>query len=411
MATLRDYQNSASLTYDFPNGTVNNEGQTFTPSEDYVCEQVRFYATWGHSDPGTCRVSIQETTAGVPNGSLLTEWADFSVAGAQAKTLRIVNFSTTPTLSNGTKYAIVWDCPGGNPGAAELIIWGYSPGTNYTGGDRVYYTSSWETSSAQDCHFAIWGSDVVALPEKATNPSPANAATEVDFSTFSLSWDDGGGADTFDVWMGPDGSLVKVSSAQADTSYTSQLSECPIGQKIYWRIDSTNNEGTTTGDTWNFDPRPAQVSVHSPDTDESGWLLNDIQATWESPSANTTSYSVSYGTLSGFLSVVGTTSDLFINLRSSPFPLMGEIYYYRIDAVNQFGTTQGVEIAFTTLIQKLVSPTYYYYPFYYRLLPGGSHPPTGVEDTDYVVIGAPNFISTSRILTAIAMNKFWYEDL
>jgi hypothetical protein len=381
---------TASSTYTLDKITLKIKASPSADNRDYY---VRLYAVDGSS---------------LPTGSVLAEYGSFNTGTFSTSYVEQDFDSGSYVLSNGTEYAIVIDTDDTYTGSqyswfTDDEVAGYANGIcgkgNHTG---------WVTIS-NDRWFKCY--EPGTAPSKATNPSPANAATEVDFSTFSLSWDDGGGADTFDVWMGPDGSLVKVSSAQADTSYTSQLSECPTNQKIYWRIDSTNSEGTTTGDTWNFDPRPGQVSVHSPDTDETGWLLNDIQATWESPSANTTSYSVSYGTLSGFLSVVGTTSDLFINLRSSPFPLMGEIYYYRIDAVNQFGTTQGVEIAFTTLIQKLVSPTYYYYPFYYRLLPGGSHPPTGVEDTDYVVVGAPNFISTSRILTAIAMNKFWYEDL
>lgn len=95
--------------------------------------------------------------------------------------------------------------------------------------------------------------DTSTLPTKAENPTPADEATNVDFFALGLSWDDGGGADTFDVYMGPVGALVLVSSAQAETTFTVDTEDIPWGETIYWRIDSTNGEGTTTGDTWSFD--------------------------------------------------------------------------------------------------------------------------------------------------------------
>ena len=416
MATVRDQQTSQNRIAHIPHeGGTTEYGQTFTPNENYTLTAVRMRFSYYKAPAGTCYLSVEETTAGLPNGNVITDRVSFECP-AEA-TYIVIDFTTQPDLVNGTKYAIVIEAPNGVVGtpasyddAERLAIYVYSVnGTQYTRGDIISYDGSWHTTATADCYFQCFGED--GVPIKATNPSPANSATEVDFSAFGLSWDDGGGADTFDVWIGPSGSLVKVSSAQVGTTYTSQLSECPLNQKIYWRIDSINVAGTTTGDTWNFDPRPAQVTSHSPDTDESGWLLNEIAATWDEPSANTTSYSVSYGTLSGFLSVVGTPTERTQDLVDSPFPNYNNFYYYRVDAVNQFGTTQGIEIAFSTLSFKLLGPTYYYNGYYYRLLPGGSPPPGGVEDTDYIVVGNPNFISTTRLLVAIANSKFWYEDI
>lgn len=108
-------------------------------------------------------------------------------------------------------------------------------------------------------------------PTKAANPTPTNNDTEVDFSSFGLSWNDGGGADTYNVYIGESGNLTLVSSGQSGISYTTTLNELetifsasPINQKIYWRIDSTNDYGTTTGDEWNFDARPAKASNPTP---------------------------------------------------------------------------------------------------------------------------------------------------
>ncbi len=94
-------------------------------------------------------------------------------------------------------------------------------------------------------------------PTKATNPTPSNAATDVTLAQATIAWEDGGGADTFDVYYGDtSGSLTLVSSAQAGTSLTITGIDdgSPFSHIVtrYWRIDSTNAAGTTTGDEWSF---------------------------------------------------------------------------------------------------------------------------------------------------------------
>jgi len=98
---------------------------------------------------------------------------------------------------------------------------------------------------------------VAAAPEKATTPAPANAATDVTLDQATLTWEDGGGADTYNVYYGDtSGDLSLVSSAQAGTSFT--VTGITLGSPYsylitrYWRIDSINAAGTTTGDEWSF---------------------------------------------------------------------------------------------------------------------------------------------------------------
>jgi hypothetical protein len=94
-------------------------------------------------------------------------------------------------------------------------------------------------------------------PSKATTPAPTNANTGVTLDQANLTWVDGGGADTFDVYYGIEsGNLSLVSSAQVDASFT--VTGIPNGSPYdhlitrYWRIDSVNGNGTTTGDEWSF---------------------------------------------------------------------------------------------------------------------------------------------------------------
>lgn len=96
-----------------------------------------------------------------------------------------------------------------------------------------------------------------SVPTKATTPAPANTASDVTLDQATLTWEDGGGADTFNVYYGDtSGSLSLVSSAQAGASFT--VTGITLGSPYeyivtrYWRIDSTNDAGTVTGDEWSF---------------------------------------------------------------------------------------------------------------------------------------------------------------
>ena len=89
------------------------------------------------------------------------------------------------------------------------------------------------------------------------------------------------------------------------------------------------------------------------------------------------------------------------------------IYTWRVDSTNQFGTTSGDSWTFTSVPEDPPSVTYYYNsgtPFYYYLLPDGVHPPTGVENTDYVIVAQPNVMLTHKRLVVAANNKIWYES-
>lgn len=68
----------------------------------------------------------------------------------------------------------------------------------------------------------------------------------------SLAWQDGGYADIYDVYLGTDpDSLVLVSADQDATNYT-WPSDLAYETVYYWRVDSKNVNGTTTGVVWSF---------------------------------------------------------------------------------------------------------------------------------------------------------------
>ena len=58
-------------------------------------------------------------------------------------------------------------------------------------------------------------------------------------------------AETYDIYFGPTGNLVLISEGQAGLSV-----EVPdaleYNTEYSWRVDATNEQGTTTGDVWSF---------------------------------------------------------------------------------------------------------------------------------------------------------------
>lgn len=98
---------------------------------------------------------------------------------------------------------------------------------------------------------------VSAAGSKAINPTPTDATDKVTLDQATLTWEDGGDSDTFNVYYGEDaGSLELVSEGQAELSFT--ISGADLGAPFdytisrAWRIDSINDAGITTGDVWTF---------------------------------------------------------------------------------------------------------------------------------------------------------------
>jgi hypothetical protein len=244
-----------------------------------------------------------DLASGTTNGDTLAVYPSY--------TEREISLGAGVALTSGTQYAIVVRAV--NAGA-DLARWAYSipPNNTYANGLYVSSTdsgSSWSQDSDIDLWFKTKASAVekdshtaattfpasiggvnwfamtftasssytidavvlklgrtgtpgtitvgiratAASPTKATNPSPTDANTSVTLDQATISWTDGGGADTFDVYYGTvSGSLTKVSTAQAGTSFTvtgiTDGSPYSYLSVRYWRIDSTNDAGTTTGD-------------------------------------------------------------------------------------------------------------------------------------------------------------------
>jgi len=230
--------------------------QTFTTTSAYTITDVALYG-WKYGTPGNITVSIKGVDAdSKPTGDdLCTVTVDPSVVS----TLPTIGWYTFTfvaphVLSDATEYAIVVRTATGST-SNYYCPFGYGS-SGYAGGGSAISTNSgasWgNISTTNDMDFRIYGG--VALPSKPTTPSPTDALTDITLDHTPLSWVDGGGADTFEVYLrvqGEDWTLVGV--AQAGITWTIPFETITYGTTYEWRVDATNVYGTTTGDTWSFD--------------------------------------------------------------------------------------------------------------------------------------------------------------
>jgi hypothetical protein len=86
------------------------------------------------------------------------------------------------------------------------------------------------------------------LPEQASNPDPADGATDVN-TTGGLSWTAGSGATSHYIYIGTAQPLDFISKQTSTVFEPGWLSP---ETKFYWRIDEENGWGMTEGTIWSF---------------------------------------------------------------------------------------------------------------------------------------------------------------
>ncbi|MCK4783550.1 MAG: hypothetical protein KAV87_07360, partial [Desulfobacteraceae bacterium] len=183
-------------------------------------------------------------------------------------------------------------------------------------------------------------------PGPATNPSPADGALGI-LVNADLSWTAGIASDSSDVYFGtdptPDSGEFQGNQAGTTFNPSGTMSQ----DTYYWRIDSVNGDGTTTGYVWSFTVgTPGKAVAPGPwDTAEGIDLNADLS--WTKGEAADSS-DVYFGTDptpdSGEFkgNRAGTTYNL-------PVLSAGTTYYWRIDQINGQGTTTSDVWSFTTM--------------------------------------------------------------
>ena len=183
-------------------------------------------------------------------------------------------------------------------------------------------------------------------PEKVRDPSPRHNATGVSQDT-DLEWAEVSDATGYRVYFGtdstPDGGEFKRD--QKGTTFDPGTLE--HSTTYYWRVDSENDAGKTTGNVWKFKTAGSnKPTAPKPAHEATGVALN-TNLEWAA-AAGATSYQVYFGT-----DPSPDNSELIIDpvddTTFEPGTLeYNTIYYWRVDSQNERGTIRGDVWRFTT---------------------------------------------------------------
>jgi len=230
-----------------------------------------------------------EFRATSPSGTLLAS-ASLDRTSVTIKAYYNFTLDVPVSISSGTVYCVVLADPSGHyddvlSTTDDLTHW-YGQFAAPPAGHVFYYDNDsidW-TVVAPDFYSLgnLYGNP--AAPAKAITPDPADSAVAgADFSDWTLGWADGGGATSYQVYLGDSPVTLNLVTTTSGTSHT-----IPVGSPFrnylfyrpaYWRVDSVNVTGTTTGDVWTFDPRPAKPATPTP-ADSAIAITLDQGFTW-----------------------------------------------------------------------------------------------------------------------------------
>lgn len=190
---------------------------------------------------------------------------------------------------------------------------------------------------------------------KATDPTPVNFANGVELNIV-LRWSAGDEIDDFEVYFGT--SQADVTNSTFDnvlgtvtlintTDTAASPGTLTANTLYFWRVDLVASDGTTRtkGDTWRFTTLTAPAQVGSPSPINGATNVSvDVVLSWGTAQRAAT-YDVYFGTDQNNLLLqnnqTGTTFDPGTLQNSTT-------YFWRIDSVNDAGTTTGIVWSFTT---------------------------------------------------------------
>ena len=161
----------------------------------------------------------------------------------------------------------------------------------------------------------VWSfntSGATQVPLAPTNPRPADGAADVP-GDVSLSWDSGGRATSYDVYLGTAATLRASDLLRTTATQSFQPGALVPGTRYYWRVDAKNGLGSTPSDTWSFTtagPAPA-LSIADASATEGQTLAFAVTLSAAATNTVTVRYQTADGTAnssSDYTSASGTLS-------------------------------------------------------------------------------------------------------
>lgn len=182
-----------------------------------------------------------------------------------------VTVTLSLTVNDIEVWTHAWDAAGFDISPAVPIVIGDTVklSATWTGATYTYVyeylsttKSGWTaTGFSGDDSWAITFYGTLSGLDKATNPTPANGATDISKHLAQLSWECAGSYDSFDIYL--DDGILGTSDLIASGVTDLFLNLTPTlldgiggifiwGQQYFWRVDTVYGASTVTGTEWDF---------------------------------------------------------------------------------------------------------------------------------------------------------------
>lgn len=228
--------------------------QTFTASGSYALKKISI-PLCRTGTPPTLYIELWSTADDEPDSMLKSKVVEGELSEYPSHDWVEVIFDTAYDVTEGTYYAIVLRSGGGGDLDNRGRWWFDSTGS-WGGGELGWSNDgaeTWNMYSSYDHLFKIYSE--LAVPGKPTIVSPSpTGVTNITLDETPLEWAAGDPAgDTYEIYFRESGDAwTKVGEAQAGVTWAITFGMLNYGTTYQWRIDATNEAGTTTGDTWSF---------------------------------------------------------------------------------------------------------------------------------------------------------------
>ena len=207
--------------------------------------------------------------------------------------------------------------------AGNVASSSFDPGTLELG--TTYYLRIDEIEADETIHTGVvWSFTTMSTPLEATNPYPADGATDVSIDVV-LNWDPGKGVLMHHVYFGTSSPPPWIGS-QTATSYDPGTLE--PGTTYFWRINEFTATGINPGPVWSFTTMSGPVEATNPyPADGATDVPIAVSLSWTA-GFGATSHDVYFGTSSPPAFIYRTANGY------SPGTLEpGTTYYWKIDEV------------------------------------------------------------------------------
>lgn len=372
------------------------------PEDNFEADDLQFTFKYNCDDSSAIRPAYSEGTHDirfVVNSEVVYEqsgggglWVD----GTGSGTIEYGDTPYTPSTPQGSKsvhYTL---------SAQDVIDTSIQFGYSFTISVELkrYQDSTWTEVISDSFIVTKTGG---SPPSKASNPTPANASGPgIDFDSAVLTWS--GDGSTYDVYGGGGGNFSLIAGDISEATYTLQeidkvLFRCfGSATPVQWRVDSTNEYGTTTGDVWTFDPRPAKVTTPAPIDTATG------QSIYQGVGWAASEYASTYDVWFSAVKAYSETVSISVLLPATMLPLAyATEFTWRVDPVNYYGTTEGDDWTFTTLDWDPPHVSL-------RSLETGGVV-AGPFDPETMYATGENFLSGMRRLIVFCGTSLWFESI